>query len=154
MSALPVAAKPEATSLAPSYAEPATMRPSLGSMIARSQSPLAAVSRAVTSPPAGTTKRCCATPAPERCPLVQDLSTAVAAVTVCDSSPAADAGPLITNRTRAARTPTPQVLMWSLTQGVAKACARHAGVGLAGEELSGCRRHAGPDSAAEVRVDA
>ena len=72
--------------------EPATILPSLGSMIARSQSPLADVRLAVISPPSGMTTRRWATEVPVRCPLVHDLSTALAAVTVCESSPVADAG--------------------------------------------------------------
>ena len=60
--------------------------------MARSQSPLAAVRRATISPPAGMVTRFCATPAPLRAPVVHDWSTALAADTVCDSSPAADAG--------------------------------------------------------------
>ncbi len=78
---LPFTARPDAVSLAPLDAEPATTRPSAESMIATSQSPPAALRRAVTQPAAGMLKRFCATPAPLRSPPVQDVSTALAAET-------------------------------------------------------------------------
>jgi hypothetical protein len=78
---LPLTARPDAVSLAPLDAEPATTRPSAESTIATSQSPPAALRRAVTQPAAGMVKRCWATPAPLRSPPVHDLSTALAAET-------------------------------------------------------------------------
>src|SRR4029453_6759454 len=62
------------------------------SITARSQSPEAAVRRAVTELAAGIATRFWATPAPLRSPPVHDLSTALAAETVCESSSAAEAG--------------------------------------------------------------
>src|SRR5262245_60711290 len=138
-------------------------------MIARSQSPLAAVNRAVTSPPAGIVIRFCATPAPVRSPLVHDPSTALAAETVCESRSAAEAGPAVNSTTRPARAPTPPKSFMappcafqrrvfpgsskSLTQCREETCARNPRETGAVNELGWRRRHAGPAATAQIGLD-